>query len=235
MTTATYPKTYPTEDPRVRVAYYGPRDFRLQVRTSPDADWADTGPSHLTRGDAMETTAATVERHFGTPTWDDVRRLQAQAERLATEKAALAADLARERSRSAALLADGDRREQRALALLPDCSAHRRELQYLRHCVSWYWHSTNDSEEARRAIVGALGNTVLRLRDASADFTVKADDLVKWLEEAIDKQNKPLRRTSFPTLADCLRSAVGDCEHDGICEHVKREICEALKLDTAPF
>lgn len=178
----------------------------------------------------------TVSRHFGEPTHDRIRSLMAQVERLTAEKADLAEKLSREKDRATALYVDGDRREQRALALLPDCDAHKRELQYLRHCVSWYWHSMNDSEEARMRIVGALGKTVLDLRHAPGTFTtgtVKASDLLAWLEKAIDAQDKPLRRISFPTLADCLRSAHGGCDHDAICGDVIAEVAGALGLTLA--
>ena len=131
------------------------------------------------------------------------------------------------RSSNGALIADGDRREQRALALLPDCEAHRRELQYLRHCVSWYWHSMNDSDEARRAIVGQLGNVVLGIRRGGAE-TLKAADVADWLDKAIDKQKRPLNRHDYPTLADCLRA--GGCSHDGLCDDVVADIAEALGL-----
>lgn len=165
------------------------------------------------------------------------RELQERIERLQAERDELQRKLNQERGRSAALLVDGDRRERRALDKLPDCEAHRSELQYLRHCVSWYWHAMNDTEEARHAIVGALGKTVLDLRRTPGTFTsatVKASDLVKWLEKAIDAQNRPLKRHGFPTLADCLRSAAGGCEHDGIAPEAKREIAEALGLGGVP-
>jgi hypothetical protein len=143
------------------------------------------------------------------------------------------AELARKvnqlRDSNAALMVDGDRREQRALALLPDCDAHRSELQYLRHMVSWYWDRMNSAEEARQAIVGALGKTVLDL-SVNPDYTVSAGELSSWLEKAIDKQKKPLARHGYPTLADCLRSAAGTCEHDGISDAVKNEIAGALDL-----
>jgi hypothetical protein len=130
--------------------------------------------------------------------------------------------------RSAALMVDGDRREQRALALLPDCDAHRSELQYLRHMVSWYWDGMNSAEEARQAIVTSLLLTVRGLDNAGG--TVRSADVAAWLEKAIDKQKKPLARHGYPTLADCLRSAAGTCEHDGISAAVKNEIAGALDL-----
>jgi len=132
------------------------------------------------------------------------------------------------RGSNAALMVDGDRREQRALALLPDCEAHRTELQYLRHCVSWYWHCMNDSEEARWAIVTSLLLTVRGLDNT--DGTVNVADVAAWMTRAVKAQEKPLKRHGYPTLADCLRSAAGACEHDSISDAVKNEIAQALGL-----
>ena len=157
--------------------------------------------------------------------------LQAQVERLTAEKAELQAKVYAEKRHNGALIADADRREQRALALLPDCEAHRRELHYLRHMASWNWHTMNDAEEARQAIVGELGNTVLSLKKhAAPDATVKASDLLTWLEKAIDKQDRPLRRKSYPTLADCLRSDAHGCEHEGLSADLVADIAKALGL-----
>lgn len=228
------PKISPTADPRVRIACYGARSWCTEVQDQADAGtWHSTGPRHLTRADALLTVDDVCTRHFGEPTHDALRSLRAQVERLTAEKADLADKLSREKDSAAHARVDGDRREQRALALLPDCEAHRRELQYLRHQVGEYWHVMNDSDEARRAIVGALGKTVLDLRSTPGTFTtgtVKAADLVTWLEKAIDKQDKPLRRHVFPTQADCLRSAAGECEHESICDDVKADIAEVLGL-----
>lgn len=163
----------------------------------------------------------------------DARELQARIERLEAEKSELAAKLYQEKRRCAALMVDADRRELRALNRLPDCAAHRSELQYLRHCVSWYWHNMNDSDEARQAVVTALMLTAQRARGTGPDGTVKAADIAEWLEKAVDQQNKPLRRTSFPTLADCLRSAHGDCDHAGVCGDVIADVAEALGLTLA--
>lgn len=233
MTTATYPKISPTEDPRVRIASYGPRNFRTQVQDEPGADWSITGPVYLTRAEALLSTEDTLSRHFGEPTHTAMRLLRAQVERLTAERDDLQRKVYEEKSHNAALRVDADRKEQRALALLPDCEAHRGELQYLRHCVSWYWHNMNDSDEARAAVVTSLMLTARGAREAGPDATVKAADIADWLEKAVDKQNKPLHRTSFPTLADCLRSAHGDCEHDTICGDVIAEVVAALGLTLA--
>jgi hypothetical protein len=161
------------------------------------------------------------------------RRLQERIERLARENTELAEKARRESDRATALYVDADRREQRALALLPDCEAHRGELQYLRHCVSWYWHTMNDAEEARGAIVMSLMLNAQRAREAGPDATVKAADVADWLDKAVARQDKPLRRTSFPTLADCLRSAHGGCSHDSVCGDVIIDVLHALDLAPA--
>ena len=227
--TMTNPKISPTADPRVRIAGYGARNWRTEVQDEPGADWVITGPCYLTKADALLMVDETVSRHFGEPAWSTVNALKAQVERLSAENAELQRKVYAEKRHNGALMVDADRRERRALALLPDCEAHRQELQYLRHCVSWYWHNMNDTEEARHGIVGMLGNTVLSLKDRP-DYTVTAAELCGWLEKAIAAQNKPLRRTSYPTLADCLRSAHGDCDHDSACGDVIAEVVEALGL-----
>lgn len=219
-----------TADPRVRIAEYGSRKFRTEVQEVPGGDWAASGPEYMTRADALEQVDETASRHFGAPTWDRERSLRAQVERLTAERGALQRKVYDEKRRNAALMVDGDRREQRALALLPDCAAHRTELQYLRHCVSWYWHNMTDSDQARQEVVTALMLTAQRLGGAGQDATVKAADVASWLRKAVDAQNKPLRRTSFPTLADCLRSAHGDCDHDGACGDVVAEVVAAFGL-----
>lgn len=228
------PKISPTADPRVRIAYLGPRNWRTEVRESVNGSWCVTGPAHLTRAEALLSVDGVASRHFGEPTHDRIRSLMAQVERLTAQRDELQRKVYAEKRHNGALMVDADRREQRALALLPDCSAHRSELQYLRHVASWYWNSLSDSEEARMAIVGALGKTVLDL-SANPGYTVSAAELSGWLQKAIDKQKRPLNRHGYPTLADCLRSAAGDCEHEGISEDVKREIAEALGLAVIPF
>lgn len=230
--TSMYPKVTKTADPRVRIAQNGARDFRTEVQDEAGADWSITGPVYLTRAEALLMVDETVSRHFGEPTHDRIRSLMAQVERLTAEKAELADKLRRESDRATALYVDGDRREQRALALLPDCEAHRRELQYLRHCVSWYWHSMNDSEEARHAIVGALSKAAEAIRRGphAAGASLDPEQVVTWLEKAVDKQNRPLRRTSYPSMADCLRSAHGDCDHGSACGDFIAEVVEALGL-----
>jgi hypothetical protein len=137
-------------------------------------------------------------------------------------------------SSNGALMVDADRRERRAAQNALSCTEHGKEIQYLRHVASWYWQCMNDSDEARHAIVGALGKTVLDL-SVNPDYTVTAAELSGKLQKAIDKQNKPLRRHGYPTLADCLRSAAGGCEHEGISDAVKKEIAEALGLPVPPF
>lgn len=162
---------------------------------------------------------------------EEMRHLREQVAQLKAANTELSRKVSQLRSSNGALMVDADRRERRALDLSADCTAHGDEIQYLRHCASWYWNSMNDSEEARHAIVGALGKTVLNLRRTPGTFTsgtVKASDLVAWLEGAIDKQNKPLKRHGYPTLADCLRA--GGCDHDGLSDPVKAEIAEALGL-----
>jgi hypothetical protein len=228
----TYPKITLTADPRVRIACYGPDNWRTQVQDEPGADWAVTGPAYPTKAVALSAVDNALTVNFGSPTHAAVRSLRAQVERLTAENAKLQAKIHAERSHNGALMVDADRREQRALALLPDCEAHRQELQYLRHCVSWYWNSMNDSEDARHAIVGALGNTVLALERGAADpdGKVGAAELLTWLKAAIAKQNKPLSRHGYPSLADCLRSAAGECDHEGIAPEVKAEIAEALGI-----
>jgi hypothetical protein len=229
------PKITPTADPRVRIAAYGPRNFRTEVRDTVDERiWYITGPAYLTRAEALLMVDETVSRHFGEPTHDAIRSLQAQVERLTAERDELQRKVYAEKRHNGALMVDADRREQRALALLPDCDAHRRELQYLRHMVSWYWNIMNDSEDARHAIVGALGKTVLDL-SVNPGYTVSAAELSGKLQKAIAAQDKPLKRHGYPTLADCLRSAAGTCEHEGISDDVKKEIAEALGLHVSPF
>ena len=144
---------------------------------------------------------------------------------LQRQVAALEDKVSQLRSSNAALMVDGDRREQRALALLPDCDAHRRELQYLRHCVSWYWSEMTSAEEARQAIVGGLLVTAQRLRP---DVTFTGTELAGMLQAAVDKQKGPLKRKGYPTLADCIRG--GGCDHDGLSDAVLADIAEALGL-----
>lgn len=155
----------------------------------------------------------------------EVSRLQARIDQLTAQKADLEAKLSQARSSAAARLVDADRREQRALALLPDCDAHRREIQYLRHCASWYWQSMTTAEEARRAIVGGLLVTAQRLRP---EVTFTGAELSAMLGRAVDRQDKPLRRKGYPTLADCLRA--GGCDHDGLSDAVKADIAKELGL-----
>jgi hypothetical protein len=228
----TYPKITKTADPRVRLAQNGPHDFRTQVQDEAGADWAITGPVYLTRAEALLRVDETVSRHFGEPTHDRIRSLMAQVERLTAQNAEMQAKIYAEEQHNGALMVDADRREQRALALLPDCEAHKREIHYLRHMASWNWHTMNDAEEARQAIVGALGNTVLAIK-RGAGPTVSTAELLTWLEAAIAKQKKPLGRKSYPTLADCLRSDNHGCEHKGLSASLVADIAKALGL-TAP-
>jgi hypothetical protein len=231
------PKITPTADPRVRIAYLGPRNWRTEVRESVNGSWCVTGPAHLTRAEALLSVDGVVSRHFGEPTHDRIRSLMAQVERLTAQRDELQAKVYAEKRHNGALMVDADQRERRAAENALSCTEHGKEIQYLRHMVSWEWNSMNDSEDARMAIVSALGNTVLAIKRGAAgpDGTLKADDVAKWLEEAIAKQDKPLRRHGYPTLADCLRSAAGTCEHEGVSEDVKKEIAEALGLAVVPF
>jgi hypothetical protein len=228
------PKISSTADPRVRIACYGARNWCTQVQDEPGADWSVTGPACLTKAEALLTVDETVSRHFGEPTHDRIRSLMAQVKRLTAENAELQAKVYAEKRHNGALMVDGDRRERRALDLLPDCEAHKRELHYLRHMASWNWHCMNDAEEARHAIVGALGNTVLSLKDRP-DYTVSAGELCTWLEKAIAKQDKPLGRKSYPTLADCLRSDSHGCEHEGLSAELVTDIARSLGLAAPPF
>jgi hypothetical protein len=223
-----YPKFSPTADPRVRIAQHGPRNFRTEVQDEPGGEWAGSGPAHLTRAEALEAVDTVCTLRFGEPTHDAIRSLRAQVERLTAERDELQRKVYAEKRHNGALMVDGDRRVQRALAKLPDCEAHRTELQYLRHCVSWYWDSMNSAEQARRAIVASLLLTVRGLDNT--DGTVKSADVAAWLNKAVKAQDKPLARHYYPTLADCLRSAAGTCEHEGISDAVKNEIAGALGL-----
>jgi hypothetical protein len=216
------------------VENHGRENWRTEVQDEPGASWVITGPPYATRAEALAHVDDTAADYFGDGAGSVLTELRAQVAQLTADKAELERKLYQEKRHCAALMVDGDRKEQRALALLPDCDAHRRELQYLRHCVSWYWQSMNDSDEARMAIVGALGKTVLDL-SVNPGYTVSAAELSGWLSKAIDKQKRPLNRHGYPTLADCLRSAAGGCEHEGISEDVKKEIAEALGLAVVPF
>lgn len=165
----------------------------------------------------------TVPAHADRPAPMDSK--DKEIERLQWQVATLVDKVSQLRSSNAALMVDGDRREQRALALLPDCDAHRRELQYLRHCVSWYWDNAQTAEEARQAIVAGLLVTARRLRP---DVTFTGAELAGMLEKAVDRQKGPLKRKGYPTLADCIRA--GGCDHDGLSDAVKADIAEALGL-----
>jgi hypothetical protein len=227
----TYPKITRTADPRIRIAQYGPKNFRTEVQDEPGADWSITGPAYLTRAEALLMVDETASRHFGDPTWDRERSLRAQVERLTAQRDELQRKVFEEKRHNGALIVDADRREQRALALLPDCEAHRRELLYLRHAVSEYWHAMNDSEEARQAVVMANLLTARRCGEMPPGATVAPADLAAWLTANTGKQDKALRRHSFPTQADCIRA--GGCDHAHACEHVRRDLAEALGLTAA--
>lgn len=223
-----------TRDPRIRVVNHGRENWRTEVQDERGAPWDITGPPYATKAEALAHVDDTAADYFGDGAGSVLAELRAQVAQLTAGKAELERKLYQEERRSAALMVDSDRKEQRALARLPDCDAHRSELQYLRHMTSWYWHGMNDSEEARHAIVGALGKTVLDL-SVNDGYTVSAAELSGWLQKAVDRQKRPLARHDYPTLADCLRSAHGDCEHAGVCEHVKSEVAEALGLAVTPF
>jgi len=226
-----YPKISPSADPRVRIVQHAARNFRTEVQDQAgEGTWHVTGYAHGTRAEALLTVDDVCTRHFGPPTHDRIRALMAQVERLTAERADLAEKLSREKDRATALYVDGDRREQRALDLLPDCEAHRRELHYLRHMASWNWHAMNDAEQARQAIVTAL---ILTARGIDPDSTVKGADVAGWLLKAVDAQDKPLRRKSYPTLADCLRSDSHGCAHDGLSADLVADIAKGLGLGDA--
>ena len=143
--------------------------------------------------------------------------------RLRRQVATLEDKVSQLRSSNAALTVDGDRREQRALALLPDCDAHRRELQYLRHRVSWYWSEMTSAEEA-----GTSSGRSPRDRAAAApDRDLHRHRRGRELKGHRQAQG-PLKRERHPTLADCIRA--GGCDHDGLSDAVLADIAEALGL-----
>jgi hypothetical protein len=160
----------------------------------------------------------------------DTSWMQARIDQLTAANAELSRKVSQLRSSNGALMVDADRREQRARLIAEDCEAHGREIQYLRHCASWYWQSMNDSDEARQAVVTANMLTARNLREHGADATVKAADVAGWLDKNTGKQDKALRRHGYPTLADCLRSTAGKCEHDGLSSQVKADIVKELGL-----
>jgi hypothetical protein len=227
--------TVKTSDPRIRVTNHGRENWRTEVQDGRGAPWDITGPPYPTKAEALSHVDQVAADYFGDGAGSVLAGLRAQVEQLTAEKAELAEKLRREEDRSAALLADGYRKEQRALALLPDCDAHRRELQYLRHCVSWYWESMNNSNQARGAVVLANLRTAGRMDACGPDGTVKAAEVAAWLRKNADAQKRPLARQGYPTLADCLRSAAGQCEHEAISDDAKKDIAEALGLAVPPF
>jgi hypothetical protein len=153
-----------------------------------------------------------------TPEEKEIARLQARVTELEGKVSQL-------RSSNGALMVDGDRRERRAAEAALDCAEHGRELQYLRHCASWYWSQMNDAEDARQAIVGSLQMNAQRLRP---EVTFTGAELAGMLLKAVDKQKGPLNRKGYPTLADCLRA--GGCDHDGLSDAVKADIAAVLGL-----
>lgn len=58
-------RTYPTKDPRVRIAKYAPGHFRTQVRDDPDEDWYDTGEPFPTKLAAEAAVDDVLVYHFG--------------------------------------------------------------------------------------------------------------------------------------------------------------------------
>jgi uncharacterized protein (DUF3084 family) len=150
-------------------------------------------------------------------------------EQLTAQVAELQAKVHQYQRSNGALMVDADRREQRAAQRAEDCGEHGREIQYLRHLTSWYWASMVQQESARQAIVMMNLNTAKRMRDLSADATVKAADVADWLGKNVDAQRKVLRRPAgYPTLADCARA--GGCEHDGLSDGVQAEVAAALHI-----
>lgn len=159
----------------------------------------------------------------------EVRRLQARVDLLTAQNAELQAKVRRYQGGNGALMVDADRRERRAAENALSCTEHGKELQYLRHTVSWYWAAMVQQESARQGVVMANQNTAGRMRGHGPDAMVRASDVADWLEKNVDAQNKVLRRPAgYPTLADCLRA--GGCEHDGLADGVKAEIAAALQL-----
>lgn len=150
-----------------------------------------------------------------------------ETERLTVENARLHDRVRTLEARCGALMVDADRREEKARQRAEDCGEHGQEIQHLRHVASWYWAAMGQQEAARRAIVGALGNTVLGLRHHTEP--IDPAELAAWLDKAIAAQSKVTRRpAAYPTLADCLRA--GGCDHDGLCDGLKAEIAGALGL-----
>jgi hypothetical protein len=156
-----------------------------------------------------------------TPEEKEIARLRARVAELEGKVSQL-------RSSNGALMVDGDRRERRAAEAALDCTEHGRELQYLRHCTSWYWSQMNDAEDARQAIVGGLLVTAQRLRP---DVTFTGTELAGMLQKAVDRQNGPLNRKGYPSLADCIRA--GGCDHDGLSDDVRADIARVLGLSDA--
>jgi hypothetical protein len=148
-----------------------------------------------------------------------------EIERLRARVTELEGKVSQLRSSNGALMVDADRRERRAAEAALDCTGHGRELQYLRHCTSWYWSKMNDAEDARQAIVGGLLVTAQRLRP---DVTFTGAELAVMLQKAVDRQKGPLKRKGYPALADCSRA--GGCDHDGLSDAVKADIARALGL-----
>lgn len=151
-----------------------------------------------------------------------------EIERLRGQVAELEGKVSQLRSGNGALMVDADRRERRAAEAALSCTEHGRELQYLRHCVSWYWDSMNVSDQARMAIVSANLLTAKGLREGHWGEQVDAAEVAEWLEKNADAQKRPLKGRAYPTLADCIRA--GGCDHDGLSDDVKRDIAEALGL-----
>jgi hypothetical protein len=161
------------------------------------------------------------------------KALQARIDQLTKTNEELESKLSQARSSNGHLMVDADRREQRARLIAQSCAEHGKEIVYLRHMTSWYWDSMNNSDEARGAVVTGLSLTARDLRARGADAMVKAAGVADWLDKAIKRQDRPLRRQGYPTLADCLRSAAGDCAHESLSDEVKADIAKELGLPTA--
>lgn len=128
-------------------------------------------------------------------------------------------------SRCGHLMVDANRREERATEIAESCPEHGKEIQRLRHLSSWYWAASGHSDDCRKAVVGAIINASMAMRDRAEP--VAPADLVKFLDKITDAQKRVTRRPiGYPTLADCLRA--GGCDHDGLCGGLTAEVAAEL-------
>jgi hypothetical protein len=59
-------KVTATDHPQVRVVCHGPGNWRTEVQDEPGADWAITGPPHITKTTALLAVPEVVLYQFGT-------------------------------------------------------------------------------------------------------------------------------------------------------------------------